>query len=777
MDEALLSALDSIKGTGDFHSTGHASFFFPGIEVKGVGELAFPLSTAQAKQLTALAESAPYGKGKETVFDESVRKCWQLDAKQFVIREVQWRKFLAATLNRVASDLGITGKISAHAYKLLIYGKGGHFKAHRDTEKIEAMFGTLIIALPSAHEGGQLFIRHGGREIEVDFSQPDRRHDFQHAAFFADCEHEVRPVRSGYRCCLAYNLRLDEGDPANLNVAFDVHAQKLAPILRDFKPICGGKLTAIQLDHSYTEANFSLKSLKGHDSTRARALLSAAADTGFSARLALVTRYQMGELDADISYRRHRRWDDDDDIDPKTATMGEVYDDILTIDHWRDAWDRKLALGVYRIDEDDLLAHELLGKAEPDEKEAEGYTGNAGCTMEYWYRRAAVVLWPSEEEESILCRYNLSGACEALGTLSQQEQTGPGTPFHRLGTAVTARFVTDLKETTDYRSHATNSADPFCVVLRAIARIGSRDLLDRLLEGLAIIVWNVCDSTLWNELHKAFGAEAFAALDEALIQAKSKSYRTLLFRRLDTLLRSKHADGAAVRMAAELSRLTPPCFDNQAIGHSQRQAPFEQARGEIRTILRADELFTSIPDRRAALSFVLSDRSLDHVRHLLGPVLTEESIKSLAYEAASIAAEASSFAIESLAAECAMKLDPYPDWSRPSPLQFQVQNSAAQLARFGSRQIDLDASAFRELHHFLIDPDRKKHDFRYRQDIRRSLEDYIHKHYLDLDHVTVRTSSPHVLSCTKNNNSYHRSVTRRSEDGKLLSSLREGKRV
>lgn len=108
MDAALLSALDSITGTGDFHSTGHASFFFPGIEVKGAGELAFPLSSAQAKQLTTLAESAPYGKGKDTVFDESVRKYWQLDTKRFTIREAQWSKFLAATLDRVASDLGIT---------------------------------------------------------------------------------------------------------------------------------------------------------------------------------------------------------------------------------------------------------------------------------------------------------------------------------------------------------------------------------------------------------------------------------------------------------------------------------------------------------------------------------------------------------------------------------------------------------------------------------------------------------------------------------------------
>ncbi len=63
---------------------------------------------------------------------------------------------------KIREDLGIAARISAQPYKLQLYGPGGHFKAHRDSEKLDAMFGTLIIALPSQHEGGQLHIRHGG---------------------------------------------------------------------------------------------------------------------------------------------------------------------------------------------------------------------------------------------------------------------------------------------------------------------------------------------------------------------------------------------------------------------------------------------------------------------------------------------------------------------------------------------------------------------------------------------------------------------------------------
>ena len=318
----------------------------------------------------------------------------------------------------IREDLGIRGKISAVPYKLLLYGKGGHFKAHRDTEKLDSMFGSLIIALPSAHEGGLLLIRHDGRAIEIDFSREERLHDFQHAAFFADCEHEVGPVRSGFRCCLAYNLRFDDGDPGKLNLPLDTQARTLVEPLVSLKNERVGGLTAVLLEHGYTEAGFSLKKLKGDDRVRAQALFAAAREVGFSAHLGLVTQYQMGELeDSGYHRRRRRRWEDEDD-DPVDGTMGEIYDESLTIDLWRNENDRSVPLGSYDIEEDRLISRVKFGTGDPDEKESEGYTGNAGCTMEYWYRRAAIVLWPLEAGEEILCQYNFHGACLALAKLA-----------------------------------------------------------------------------------------------------------------------------------------------------------------------------------------------------------------------------------------------------------------------------------------------------------------------------------------------------------------------
>ena len=74
--DSFLRAFSSVTGAGNFHSTGHSSFFFPALHVEGLGEIAFPLPAAQAQELASVAEVAPYGQGEKTVRDESVRKCW-----------------------------------------------------------------------------------------------------------------------------------------------------------------------------------------------------------------------------------------------------------------------------------------------------------------------------------------------------------------------------------------------------------------------------------------------------------------------------------------------------------------------------------------------------------------------------------------------------------------------------------------------------------------------------------------------------------------------------
>ena len=67
------------------------------------------------------------------------------------------------------------------------------------------MFATLVVALPSSFAGGELVVRHKGREVRLDLCCNDPA-ETAFAAFYADCVHEVLPVTKGYRLSLVYNL-------------------------------------------------------------------------------------------------------------------------------------------------------------------------------------------------------------------------------------------------------------------------------------------------------------------------------------------------------------------------------------------------------------------------------------------------------------------------------------------------------------------------------------------------------------------------------------------
>lgn len=78
------------------------------------------------------------------------------------------------------------------------------------------MFGSLVIIYPTAHEGGELVLRHKDREWKFDavsLTAPQTSPSLAYVAFYSDIEHEVLKVTSGRRVTVTYNLYLV--DPAS----------------------------------------------------------------------------------------------------------------------------------------------------------------------------------------------------------------------------------------------------------------------------------------------------------------------------------------------------------------------------------------------------------------------------------------------------------------------------------------------------------------------------------------------------------------------------------
>jgi hypothetical protein len=88
---------------------------------------------------------------------------------------------------------------------------------------------------------------------------------------YTDITHEVKPIETGYRLVLSYNLihtttRLRPALSCNITVA-----QRMEHVLRSWKEDKFGTAPArliCLLDHQYSEANSSAGAMKGADARR-----------------------------------------------------------------------------------------------------------------------------------------------------------------------------------------------------------------------------------------------------------------------------------------------------------------------------------------------------------------------------------------------------------------------------------------------------------------------------------------------------------------------------
>jgi hypothetical protein len=100
--------------------------------------------------------------------------------------------------------------------------------------------------------------------------------------------------------------------------------------------------------------------------------------------------------------------------------MGEVFEESLTAEHFSDADGNPLAFGQIPVDEAEIVSETPLNEGQPDKEDFEGYTGNAGMTLERWYHRAAVMLWPEESRFDVLCEPGVEAAVGGLEQMVKQ---------------------------------------------------------------------------------------------------------------------------------------------------------------------------------------------------------------------------------------------------------------------------------------------------------------------------------------------------------------------
>src|ERR1035437_1206446 len=286
--ERLARVLDGSQAPGAFSAQLSVPARDVRLTVAGAGPISFPVKAPQAKRMIACARPARFGRGEQTLMDLSVRDTWEIAPDRVTLTGLDWD----AILTVVRDELGLPARarLRAGPHALLVYGKGQFFLPHQDSEKDDTMIGTLVVSLPSSHTGGELLIEHNGKTVAYQASATE----VSVAAFYADCRHEVKPVRTGYRVTLTCNLLLDS-DPAG-QVPVEPSAEAARYLTEHFTTRVSrwkgddreppNRLVYL-LDHEYTQRGLSWDRLKGTDAERAALLRSAAADAGCEAVLAL----------------------------------------------------------------------------------------------------------------------------------------------------------------------------------------------------------------------------------------------------------------------------------------------------------------------------------------------------------------------------------------------------------------------------------------------------------------------------------------------------------
>ena len=276
--EDVFQALDSYDSEGSTCTGGIATDLpaMPGLVVQGVGEILLPLNQETATKLKAAARQAPHGRGMETIIDKSVRDTLQVDADKVTLTNPAWSAGIKELTRKVSTDLGVNPDlVRSELYKLLLYEEGGFFKKHRDTEKADGMFATLVVQLPSRFTGGSFVVTHNGNTRTFSMQDPKTSpYCCHYVAHYADCEHEILPIESGHRVALIYSLCYTGNKVSRPSVA-NIKEGPLESAMQRLDAETDEALFAIPMDHQYTTASLArlgVGALKGKDRSLAQTI-------------------------------------------------------------------------------------------------------------------------------------------------------------------------------------------------------------------------------------------------------------------------------------------------------------------------------------------------------------------------------------------------------------------------------------------------------------------------------------------------------------------------
>ncbi|MBF0437073.1 MAG: 2OG-Fe(II) oxygenase [Magnetococcales bacterium] len=689
------------------------------------------------------------------MIDTSVRKTWQIHADHVHIGGQRWQETLKTIVRRSAEGLGVGENIKAELYKLLIYEEGGFFLSHRDTEKVDGMFATLVVVMPSVYSGGELVIRHQERQVRLDL-KCDEPSEVAFAAFYADCRHEVLPVTSGCRLVLVYNL-LQLGDNHRAKPP-DYHNEegKIATLLRqwaqdrsEFGRNSPEKLV-YPLDHAYTEAGISFSSLKGEDAARASALVAAARQADCEIHLALLSIAESGTAEYASDYVRHRGQY------VAELEVGEICERNLSLSNWQHPDGGGFDFGEFPFFDGELSPPDIFEDSDPDELEFEEATGNEGPSFERLYRSAALVLWPKDQTLVVLCQGGLSVTLPYLNGLVDQwceNRQDLRSPLWLQAHTLAKHMIRGWPRNPHHSWMRQEKTPRESWMLTLLKRLGDTEHIETFLSELSVQgVYGKEDNQAIVEALKLLSAPEATGLVERIVFGNIKerlhACGDLLARAVE-IFRGDQSD--SLRPAANVLLASLPADSDQSSTSAfWRQSKSIEPDFIVDLLNALGSLDGSLANQ--AVGILLANPVTFHLDKVLIPATLNLCNQSGIHDLTSFK-RLWGACLDHLRTRSVEPLEPPNNWSRANFLTCQCV-PCMELARF------------------LANPLEKVWVYKAAEAKRSHVSSVIQGSECDVDWKIDRNTRPYALICTKNQVSYEKRVRQRKHDFENLAKLK-----
>lgn len=395
----------------------------------------------------------------------------------------------------------------------------------------------------------------------------------------------------------------------------------------------------------------------------------------------------------------------------------------------------------------------------PEEEHFHEATGNEGASFERTYRRAALVLWPSDRIFAVLSQAGLRVTLPYLDELSQRWADSAGdrqSPFWREAHELAGHMLAQWP-TPDWYPREDKTQTDAARMLMLLTRLDDTELIERFLaEVTAAGCYDKGDNTaILAALDRLPPSRAAALIKRIMAGTATTAFGSCA----DLLARVAIAWGPkrAAGLAGAATRLVESLPGHSTMPEADATSPESWQRKPRVNAGFVVDLLTGL----GVINAKLAEQSVDHIiacRKIYGldAVLVPATRMLLAGDTTSKDLPA----VERLRAACIAHLEariaeplaPPADWRRASALPCNCRH-CTDLARF------------------LADPERPTWILKAVEAERSHVEGSIRQAGSDVEMTTDRRGRPYSLVCTKNQASYERRAKQRRQDLEHLALL------